>query len=234
MKNKEQPHFIKNRELIEKKLVWAVGEVFRTKGFAGLKISRIARYAEVDRKYVYRYFKGGLNALIEAYVTEHDYWMAFKDVLNEVAEENGGKNVRGLIVAILQNQFRYFYTEKDMQRLILLEITEDNQMMRSIHNAREAQGQKFLALADHYFEGTSIDMRAIAALLVSGIYYTVLHARFNGGMVSDIDINTESGQDNILKALEQIVGWAFEGAQKEKSMKAGSKDSGEIMDNAEE
>ncbi|OKS89649.1 TetR/AcrR family transcriptional regulator [Mucilaginibacter polytrichastri] len=222
-----------NKEEIKRKLIWAVGEVFKTKGFAGLKISRIARCAEVDRKYVYRYFEGGLNGLIEAYVTEHDYWMAFKDVLNEVAEENGGKNVRGLIVAILQNQFRYFYSEKDMQRLILLEITEDNQMMRSIHNAREAQGQRFLALADPYFEGTSIDIRGIAALLVSGIYYTVLHARFNGGMISDIDINTESGQDNILKALEQIVGWAFEGAQKEKSLKAGSNEAGEISDPTE-
>ena len=234
MKSNEQLKTVKNKELAKKKLIWAVGEVFRTKGFSGLKISRIARYAEVDRKYVYRYFKGGLNALIEAYVTEHDYWMAFKDVLNEVAKENGGKNVRGLIVAILQNQFRYFYTEKDMQRLILLEITEQNQMMRSIHNAREAQGQKFLELADPYFEGTSVDIRAIAALLVSGIYYTVLHARFNGGMISDIDINTESGRDNILKALEQIVGWAFEEAQDEKSLKANSNKAGKISDPTED
>lgn len=224
---------MRNKEETKRKLIWAVGEVFRTKGFAGLKISRIARCAEVDRKNVYKYFKGGLNAIIEAYVTEHDYWMAFKDVLNEVAEENGGKNVKQLIVAILQNQFRYFYSDKDMQRLILLEITEDNKMMRSIHNAREAQGQKFLALVDPYFEGSNVDIRAIAALLVGGIYYAVLHARFNGGMISDIDINTAAGQDNILKALEQIVGWAFDGAQKDKLLKAGPADSARISDQQE-
>lgn len=225
---------MRSKERTKRKLIWATGEVFRTKGFAGLKISRIARLAEVDRKMVYKCFTGGLNELIEAYITEHDYWMAFKDVLNEVAAENGGDNVKPLIVAILQNQFRYFYSNKDMQRLILLEITEDNRMMHSIHNAREAQGQRYLELADPHFEGTSVDIRAITALLVSGIYYAVLHARFNGGMISDIDINTAIGQDNILKALEQIVGWAFEEAQKEKSLKAGSNEIGKLTDQPEE
>lgn len=225
---------MRSKEETKRKLIRAVGEVFKEKGFAGLKISKIARRAEVDRKLIYKYFKGGLNGLIEAYIKEHDYWMAFKDVLNEVAEENGGENVRQLIVAILQNQFRYFYSDTDMQRLILLEITEDNQMMRSIHNAREAQGQKYLELADPHFEGTSVDIRAITALLVSGIYYAVLHARFNGGMISDIDINTATGQDNILKALEQIVGWAFEEAQKEKFLKAGSNETGKLTDQPEE
>lgn len=225
---------MRNKEETKRKLVWAVGEIFKTKGFAGLKISKIARLAEVDRKNVYKYFKGGLNGLIEAYVTENDYWMVFSDVLNEVAEENGEKNVQALIVAILQNQFRYFYTKKEMQRLILLEISEDNPMMRSIHNAREAQGQKFLKLTEPHFKGSNVDIRAIAALLVGGIYYAVLHARFNGGMISDIDINTQEGQDHVLKALEQIVGWAFEGAEKDKLLESNNNGALKISGQPEE
>ncbi|QTE43015.1 MULTISPECIES: TetR/AcrR family transcriptional regulator [Mucilaginibacter] len=205
---------MKNKKETKQKLIQAVGEIIKRKGFAGLKISKIANLAEVDRKLIYRYFTN-LDGLIEAYVKENDYWMLFSDVLKEVAEETPSSNVKGLIVAILQNQFRYFYSGKEMQELILWEISQENPLMRSIHHARESYGQKFLAMTDTHFQRTSVNIRAVTALLVGGIYYTILHARFNGGMISDIDINTDVGQDSILKALEQIVGWAFEAADKE-------------------
>lgn len=204
---------MKNREETEKKLKEAVGELIKVQGFSGLKISKIARMADVDRKLVYRYF-GGLAGLIEAYILENDYWMLFSDILKEIVQESGEDKHQATIVAILQNQFRYFYAGQAMQRLILFEISQANDMMRSIHKAREANGQVMLERLSTQFTGSEVDIRAITALLIGGIYYTILHARFNDGMISDININTEAGQSSILRALDQIVGWAFEEASK--------------------
>jgi AcrR family transcriptional regulator len=207
---------MKNREETERKLKEAVGELIKQKGFNGLKISKIARLADVDRKLVYRYFRG-LNGLVEAYILENDYWMLFSDILKEIIQESGPGKHQATIVAILQNQFRYFYSGQEMQRLILFEISQQNNMMQSIHKAREAHGQVMFERLSTHFADTNVDIRAITALLIGGIYYAILHARFNGGMISDIDINTEAGQQSILSALDQIIGWAFDEAKKSNS-----------------
>ncbi|SDF77034.1 transcriptional regulator, TetR family [Mucilaginibacter pineti] len=207
---------MKNREETERKLKEAVGELIKLKGFTGLKISKIARLADVDRKLVYRYF-GGLEGLIEAYILENDYWMLFSDILKEIIQESGPGKHQATIVAILQNQFRFFYSGHVMQRLILFEISQPNDMMRSIHKAREAHGQVMFERLSTQFVGSNVDIRAITALLIGGIYYAILHARFNGGMISDIDIKTEAGQQSILNALDQIIGWAFDEASKTSS-----------------
>jgi AcrR family transcriptional regulator len=204
---------MKNKETTKRKLIWAVGEVIRNEGFDSLSVSKVARKAEVDRKLIGRYF-GGLNQLLESYIVENDYWMLFADHINELLKSKSYASSKDLITAILQNQFSYFYAEKDMQRLILWELTSHSPLMKSIHNARESMGQRFLELTDEHFKKSDVNLRAIGALLVGGIYYTILHTIYNGGTFSDLDISSVEGQSEILKAIEQIVEWAYQAADK--------------------
>jgi len=202
---------MKDKELTKQKLIRAVGEVVKKEGFQNLKISKIAKYAQVDRKLIYRYF-GSLNYLVEAYILENDYWMVFSDKMKEML---AGKHFSGseqLITEVLQNQFSYFASQKETQRLILWELSVNSPLMRSIHNVRENLGQEFLDLSDAHFQGGTVNFRAVAALLVGGIYYTILHTVNNGGTFAGIDLNTKSGKDEISKALAQIVHWAYPGA----------------------
>lgn len=59
--------------------------------------------------------------------------------------------------------------------------------MHSIHNARESLGQIFFDLTDVHFKNKAVDFRAVAALLVGGIYYMILHTSNNGHKFADID-----------------------------------------------
>ncbi|WP_184547326.1 TetR/AcrR family transcriptional regulator [Mucilaginibacter sp. FT3.2] len=207
---------MKNKELTKKKLIIAVGEIIKTEGFDSLKsASKIARKAEVDRKLINRYF-GGLNQLIEAYIVENDYWLLFTEKINGLLKSNNYPGIKELITSILQNQFTYFSSDKDMQRLILWELTTSNPLMKSIHNARESMGQKILEITDDHFNGSKVNFRAISALLVGGIYYTILHTIYNGGTFSDLNITSNQGQEHMLTAIEQIVGWAYEEAENSK------------------
>ncbi|NNU34416.1 hypothetical protein HK413_10260 [Mucilaginibacter sp. S1162] len=117
--------------------------------------------------------------------------------------------LQGLITEVLKNQYKYFLSEREMQRLILWEISANSPLMKSIHNARESNGQAMLEMTDPHFKDKKVNFRAIAALLVGGIYYTILHTQFNGGMFCDLDISTQEGQNEMLTAIEEIVGWAF-------------------------
>jgi hypothetical protein len=47
----------RNKAQTIRKLIQAVGEIVRSKGFSILKISTIAKKAQVDRKLIYRYFR---------------------------------------------------------------------------------------------------------------------------------------------------------------------------------
>jgi AcrR family transcriptional regulator len=204
---------MKNKEKTKRKLVWAVGEMIRLDGFDSLSASKVARKAEVDRKLIGRYF-GGLQKLIEAYVMENDYWILFTDRVNEILGSTEFPSSKELITSILQNQFSYFIAEKNMQRLILWELTTSSPLMKSIHNARESLGQKLLEITDPHFKNSNVNFRAIGALIVGGIYYTILHTIYNGGTFTDMDINSDDGQKEILRAIGQIVDWAYKEADK--------------------
>lgn len=202
---------MKDKENTKRKLVLAVGKIIKEEGFTNLKISRIAKIAEVDRKLIYRYF-GSLDYLVEAYILENDYWMVFRDQMKQMLVDKEFAGSEDLITEILQNQFKFFASQKDMQRLILWELSVKSPLMRSIHNTRELMGREFLELADPHFAGGKVNFRAIAALLVGGIYYTILHTVNNGGTFAGIDLNTESGKEHILEAIGQIVEWAYKEA----------------------
>ncbi len=64
---------------------------------------------------------------------------------------------------------------------------------------------KFFELADPYFENTNIDLRAVAGLLIGGIYYMILHAKANDSLFCQIDVNSPDGAARIKKAVSQIL-----------------------------
>jgi len=199
---------MKDKELTKRKLIDAVAETFRTKGYSGLGVNKIARLAGVNKKLIYRYFQT-FEGLIEAYVVETDYWMVFAEKVQELIDNKNASDSQKLVVDILQNQFRYFYSDTQMQKLITWEICSASPLMKSIHNVRESAGQKVLAITDDHFKDSTVNFRAVTALLVGGIYYTILHSRYNGGMFSDIDMSTEEGREEIIRMIEEIINWAY-------------------------
>lgn len=206
---------MKNKELTKRKLINAVGEILETEGFNHLGVNNIARKAQVSKKLIYRYF-GSVDYLIEAYVVEKDFWMTFSDQMNKMIAEFENKPSKPLVTDILQNHFKFFNDCPEMQSLILWELADESKLMRSIHNAREVMGQKIFAVTDKHFDYTKVNFRAVAALLVGGIYYAILHKRFNGGMICDVDLSSEKGRDEILATIKDIVGWAYRAAEIEK------------------
>lgn len=68
---------MKNKEITKNKLIEAVEGIIRTDGFQNLRISEVAKRANVDRKLIYRYF-GNLNYLIEAYEPTFNHYKGSK------------------------------------------------------------------------------------------------------------------------------------------------------------
>jgi AcrR family transcriptional regulator len=210
---KKTYHGVTNdKERSKQKLVDAVGVIIRSQGYTGLNASNVAKNAGVNRRLINLYF-GNLDALVETYVRGKDYWVAASGNAGELMEVNKGNDTRQILETLLVNQLDYFFKEEEMQKIVLWQISQRSQIMFEVAEEREKLGAAYFDLADPFFEKTDVDLRAVAGLLVGGIYYMVLHAKSNDSLFCQIDVNSPEGLDRIKKAIGSILKDTFRRAE---------------------
>ncbi|WP_316842128.1 TetR/AcrR family transcriptional regulator [Pedobacter gandavensis] len=210
MVNKEPTEAIKSRLLTERKLIDAVGAIIKAKGYRALGVNEIAREAKVSKKLIYRYFEN-VDRLIETYVIEKDYWLSYKKTIsNDIEGINKKSALIDTISSLLEKQFEYFWNEEEMQKIILWEISERTVLLDSVCKVRAEQGDVLLEMSDPYFKNSPVSLRGVSALLVSGIYYMVLHAKKNDSTICGLDINSAAGRAEVQRSIRHIIEWAFQ------------------------
>lgn len=200
---------IRNKARTKRKLLDAVGEVLRTKGYTGLSIRNIIETAGVDRRLIYLYF-GGVNELIEAYLNEKDYWMSQISPKTEAIVAKASEFGQKEITAILHTMYDEVWKSADLQKILNWETSEPQPRLRELADNREELGKQLFKLTDADFAGTDVNLRAVLALQIAGIYYLILHAKSNGSTFCEIDINTPKGKKAIKTALDKVVELVYE------------------------
>lgn len=204
---------IREKARTKRKLISAVGKVIQGKGYAGLNVASISKEAGLDRRLVYTYF-GSLDNLIETYVKQKDYWSSNvkEDFLASLEDDTELKSED--IFNLLQGQFEAVLKDKALQKIIHWELGEKNKMLRKISDNRELLGEELFKRVEPNFVGTDIDIRAILALQIGGLYYLSLHAKANGSLFCGIDINEMEGKERIEKALETVLSLCYQKSEK--------------------
>lgn len=209
----------RNKERTKLKLINAVGEIIRSEGYTKLGVNRIAGTAGVSKKLIYRYF-GSVDQLIETYVKGKDYWIAFRETIGEQSTQHADDHRERFMATILKNLYTHLSVSPEAQKIILWEISEKSRLMREICGDREALGSELFSLIDPLFEKTDVDIRAILALLLGGIYYTILHANATGGPFCEIGTASEEKQARLFKSIDAILKWTYAEAAKQQKEKA--------------
>ena len=193
-----------DKERSTQKLIDAVGTIIKTKGYAGLSATNISKAAGLSRRLITIYF-GTVEKLIETYVRGKDYWMVASGDAIEMIEKSKGDDTKQILKCLLQNQIDFFFNEEEMQKIVLWQISQRSQIMYEVCEERERLGSHFFTLADKELEGKNIDLRAVAGLLVAGIYYMVLHAKSSDSLFCEIDISKPEGMERIKNAINLIL-----------------------------
>lgn len=197
---------IRDKEKTKQKLLAAVGKILRVKGYSGLKVSKIAAVAGFDKKLIYEYF-GSTDKLIDEYIKSQDYWSKINQNV-EVDLSDGGKELSKMAVL---NQFENLKKNKELQKIILWELSESKPILRKLVEQREeVGGQLFENITDPYFGEEATRYRAIMALIVSGAYYLNLYTGYNANKFCGIDLKTDEGRLEIEKAIAEIVDFAYQ------------------------
>lgn len=191
------------------KMVDAVGNVLQRHGYPGLSIVNITTVAGVDRRLVSAYF-GTIDNLIATYLKQNDYWQSTAQKNIELLLEHSGSLGKAEIVGLLQEQFDMVLKDETLQKIIHWELGEKNKTLRKLANRREAIGEPLLETIEKKFAGPKLDLRAILALQIGGLYYLSLQAKANGSAVCGININNPNGKQRINEALKMVIELAYD------------------------
>ena len=208
----------RSKGYINSEIMKAVSAVIGEQGFANLGINSVAIEAKVEKPFIYRNF-GTFDKVLEQYILKNDYWMKFimERALDGKVNDAGNIDVPSLYPSILTELYKTMDESRDFRNLILWEVYEDSSFIRKIANRRETETKEEIALLTNYFSQTKVDIAAITALLISGVYYTVLHKDIS--TFCGIDFKTKEGKKRMNESLKYISTLIFEQASTQRIVK---------------
>ena len=176
----------RTKAAIEREVLNAASSLIEEVGFANVTLTGIAKRAQIEPPVFYNRY-ANLEELFDQYVHKYDYWLGnIAEMLpSDLSDEDAFKWIfKNLIIALYKN--------KGMQQLLIWELSDDNPTTRRTSQLRELVNEPLIRLLEQRFEGSGIDMNVISALMISGIYFLVLHRNiFN---FCDIYFSTKKGK----------------------------------------
>lgn len=197
-----------DRERTMNKMIISVGKVLEEKGYTGLTVSNISKCAGVDRKLVTMYF-GSVEKLIEAYFMGKDYWSPATIGAMEFFGNTQKSGSRELLESLLLTQLILLQKNRELQNIVAWQISERSELMAHVAREREKMLALFFTFADREHREKDLDLRAISAILLSGINYLVLHSVNTNSTICEIDVSTKEGMDRIRAAVSKILEWTY-------------------------
>jgi len=196
---------LRSKKRTKSNLIKAVGKILKKDGFAGINATKVASIAKVDRKLIYDYF-GNLDGLVKHYLENHDYWNISPDNIDDImfnAQLDHGKT---LAYSVMEHQFDSLLANEEMRRIITWGLNEKLPVLKELDLRRENSGDKVLkAIFDPHFKDSGKNFRAMYGILMAGVYYLTLHSKMQENPFCGIDLQKSSGQNEIKKALKQLL-----------------------------
>lgn len=196
----------RSKSLINDEIMKAVSKVMEEQGFGKLGINSVSEAAGVEKPFIYRNYTT-FEKVLEEYVLRNDYWMTFilQRAMSDQTEE---LNIPKIFTNLLVELFTVLDENRDFRNIIMWELYEDTPFIRKIAQRRENETKEEMRLLADYFEDSNVDIAAITSLMISGIYYLVLHR--NISTFCGIDLRTKEGKKRMLDTLRYFAKLLFE------------------------
>ena len=180
----------------------AAEELIKKDGFSNSFVTDIIKLAKIEPAVFYNRYNN-IESFFDEYVKNYDYW--FSNILKKLQNSTISKD--GLY-EILQQLFTELNNDSVMLELLRWEIASDNSTTQRTAMLREVHILPLVKEYEKYFKEYNIDIAALTALTIGGIYYLSLHK--DRSFFSGIDINTQNGMDRILNAVKYFTEKFFE------------------------
>lgn len=189
--------------VVERDILNAVSDAIREIGFSRLSLKEVLDRGHVSLPVVYGHF-GSLQKLIDLYVTKHDYW------LNNAIDidPSSVSSPREYYLMAAESLVKAFYKNRELQQLFIWELAEDNATTRHTSHKREAATEELVNHFDSIFKGSDIDIKAVTAVIIAGIYHITL--RKDRSTFCHVDFSKKAGQARLIEAVKVLINLIFD------------------------
>lgn len=179
----------------------AVSQI-KKKGFSLALVTDIVKRAKIEPVVFYNRYKN-LDEFYDTFVKDYDYWLSdlVRDSIENIDSEEAYSNV---IEKILNN----LLSDDIMTELLRWEVAEGNNITERTARLRTMHAVDIFRNYEEKHADIGIDVTAVSALLVAGIYYMLLH-KDRSSMIG-IDINQAAGKRRIVNAIREISRLIFQ------------------------
>lgn len=179
----------------------AVSQI-KKKGFPQALVTDIVKRAKIEPVVFYNRYKN-LDEFYDTFVKDYDYWLSdlVRDSIENIDSEEAYSNV---IEKILNN----LLSDDIMTELLRWEVAEGNNITERTARLRTMHAVDIFRNYEEKHAGIGIDVTAVSALLVAGIYYMLLH-KDRSSMIG-IDINQAAGKRRIVNVIREISRLIFQ------------------------
>ncbi|MFK3656997.1 hypothetical protein, partial [Escherichia coli] len=112
---------------------------------------------------------------------------------------------------LIKNMYEALSKNKELQKIIVWELYEYNEILRKLAEHREQLGEEIFQAAMHpYFKENHKKYRAVLAILISSTYYLNLHSTSNGSIFAGLDIRTSEDKNIMEEVINDLIDFAYE------------------------
>jgi len=171
-------------------------QLIEEKGFQNIAVTAIMQRAKIEPVVFYNRYDD-LDNFMDEFVKKYDYW--FSDIIKNIEIQ---ENPREQYITIMHSLLDSLKENNVMQQLLRWELSTHNNTTKRTARLREFHTLPLVERYKKIFEDSSVEIDALSALIIGGIYYLVLHGDLSefGG----IDINSEEGTQRLRNAIEYL------------------------------
>ena len=172
-------------------------------GFEKVLVTELMAKASLESPVFYRRY-GSIDNLYDKLAQRYDFWINDTIKMSELSD----LGPKLFFAKTLKTLYKELCNNIVMQKLLLWEISADNDTTRRTAQIRDLMNLNLVEYYDMLFKPAHINIRGVIAILISGVYYLILHKE--RASFCKIDFNTPEGEEAFSEAVDILVEMLFD------------------------
>lgn len=193
---------IRNKEQTKQKLIQAVGKVLAEVGFQQLGVNLVAREAGVDKKLIYRYFKG-LENLVAAYGDTIDFWPSAEELVGPDLATIRLMTPHELMSLFFKRYLRAILSRPYTLEILAWEALERNELTMALEEVRARTALEFFEIMEED-PPDHVDLTALVIIMAGAMNFLAVRSRIHRTL-GGVELQSEFGWKRIEKTVDQLM-----------------------------
>lgn len=184
-------------------LLKTVGKILKEESYSKLSINNVSEKSKISRTFIYRHFND-FEGLLKAYIEKQDYWLKNLDSAAAIPITDH----REFMKAVTTNLFWDIYKNEELQQFLVWELGDKYGFTSKIAIEREILTEPMAAQLKDVLQRFRIDLNMVYAILVSSVYYLILHK--DASTFCQYDFTNRDDVNEFIKTLHWLIDIVFD------------------------